>query len=138
MQKISWSDKFSVGFESIDNQHAKIIQLINTLIEHQNDSMDSKIMVDTIAELLKYSSQHLEYEEKLLKSLEYPEYTQHKEFHVEYVEVIAGYSIEAITTKNMSPTVFMEFLKHWWTEHILKEDMKFKPFLLAIQKHNMR
>jgi len=138
MDKISWSDKFSVGLKSIDEQHIKIIELINTLIEHQNAPLDSDIMMDTITKLLKYSSQHLEYEEKLLKSLEYPVYKEHKELHSEYVETISGYTIEAINSKKIDVIVFLNFLKHWWSEHILIEDMKFKPFLMTVQKHNIR
>jgi hemerythrin len=138
MNKISWTDKFSVGYESLDNQHMKIIQLINTLIDHRDMPINSEVMEDIIGELLKYSSQHLEYEENLLQSLEYPEYQEHKKLHAEYVETIAGYTIEAINTKVIKTPVFLNFLKYWWAEHILKEDMKFKPFLIAIQKHNVR
>jgi len=138
MEKISWSDKYSVGYKDIDNQHMKIIQLINTLIENKNASVNSKVMEDILSELLKYSSQHLAYEENLLMSLEYPECIEHKELHKEYVDTMSEYTIDAISNKSIDTSIFLKFLKYWWTEHILKEDMKFKPFLLAIQQHNIR
>ena len=67
MDKIIWSKDFSVGCEAIDEQHKKIVELINILIVHHNASVHSETIAYVINELMLYSLHHLEYEEKLLE-----------------------------------------------------------------------
>ena len=129
MDKIIWVDEYSVGHKTLDIQHKELIELINKLYEYRNESIDSETINDIITELLKFQNHHLEYEEELLKSLGYPGYKEHKASHAEYTKTISGYTIEAIIKKNIRPIDYLKFIKHWLFDHILVEDMKFKPFL---------
>ncbi len=128
MKKIVWTDKYSVGVNSIDIQHRKIIELINILIEHHNDTADSDTVFNVLQEMMKYAQKHLDDEEKLLEKYEYPELMQHAAIHVAYLERVAEFSFEVMALNNDISTELLEFLKNWWIQHILQEDMKYRPF----------
>lgn len=109
MDKITWSPESSVGHKSLDQQHSKIIKIINSLIDHQHESLSSEAIMEAFEELTRYSRHHLEYEEALLHELRYPDYSEHCDFPLQYMETIADYTVEASTTKNITPNDFLEF-----------------------------
>jgi len=127
--KITWSDDYSVGDKKIDQQHKKIISFINTLVEHSEERISSEIIVDTLDELMKYASEHLEYEEKRLTELKYPELNEHIKHHQHYLETITEFNISASNNDTKSLNKLIRFLTQWWSEHILHEDMKYKPLV---------
>jgi len=128
MKEINWTDEFSVGVAQLDEQHKKIIELINRLIQEQGLSVHSETLQDALSEMLKYSGQHLRYEEKLLRENNYPDFEDHEKFHEAYMEKVGGFSISAFDADNRVPKEVIEYLKNWWENHILNEDMKYKSF----------
>ncbi len=129
MDKITWSEKFSVGDTSLDSQHVYIIDLINRLIDCENHPANPDLISDTLSEINDYSRYHLEYEENLLEKLEYPEYNEHKIFHLEYLEKTTDFSSKGSPFDNKLTLEMLDFLTDWWLNHILVEDIKYKPFL---------
>jgi len=129
MDKIIWSKDFSVGNILIDEQHKKIVELINILIVHHNASVHSETLAYVINELMLYSQHHLECEEKLLEELQYPELSQHKKVHLKYKKKVTDIAMKVTNYDKEMPVELLEFLKDWWFNHILKEDMAYKPFL---------
>ena len=129
VDKIIWSEDFSVGCEALDEQHKKIVELINILIVHHNASVHSETIAYVINELMLYSLHHLEYEEILLKELQYPEFSQHKEDHSNYKGKVGDIVLKVSKDNKETPVELLEFLQEWWSNHILKEDMAYKPFL---------
>jgi hemerythrin len=125
MNKITWKDEYSIGHEKIDDQHKKIVDLINELDESDSPEITTSI----ISKVNGYVRQHLDYEEQLLKSLEYPEFEQHKELHTQYAKEISNLTVKATFLDDFAPGELLEFLKKWWDNHILVEDKKYKNFI---------
>ncbi len=59
---------------------------------------------------------------------DYPGYDAHKAQHKEFVKRIAMLCIETMHQSKTVPTEIIEYLKFWWTAHILKTDMQYKTF----------
>ena len=131
MQEIIWNDDYSVGVQQLDEQHKKIISFINTLVNDNNLSVHSESLNEVLTEMLKYSIEHLRYEENLLKENNYPEFDSHKQFHEDYIERSSEFSISAMDSDYRVPTGVISYLRDWWEHHILKEDMKYKEFFRA-------
>lgn len=128
MEKIIWTDDFSVGVRKLDEQHKKIINFLNLLIESPDLSVHSETLNRVLPELLRYSTEHLYYEEKLLKDNNYPDFEDHKRFHVDYIDKISDISIGSMGLDSRAPFELIYYLKHWWENHILREDMKYRAF----------
>ena len=134
MEKIIWSEDYSMGIQSLDGQHQKIIDYVNTLIDYYNNDISSKNIADICDELLSLAYSHFEYEEILLKELDYPELElkQHTDVHSAFKDIITELVIKSINRNDQKiPVEILQFMKDWWVDHILKEDMKYKPFLIS-------
>ena len=128
MEKICWKEEYSVGVEKIDRQHRHLFEIINKLIDRSGSSGDSGQVRETLTEMLNYAKEHFTDEEELMQEYGYPEIESHKEHHIYFFKTTAELSINALNNQSMVSREIVEFLKLWWTLHILKVDMKYKEF----------
>ncbi|MGD1042644.1 MAG: bacteriohemerythrin [Sedimentisphaerales bacterium] len=139
MEKIRWKDEYSVGVEKIDRQHRHLFEIINRLIDRSGSSGDSKLVSETLTEMLNYAKEHFTTEEELMQEYGYPEIESHKEQHIYFFKTTAELSISALNNQSINAPnnqsvvlrEIVEFLKLWLTLHILKCDMKYKEFFKA-------
>ena len=128
MKQIEWTDDFSVGVASLDEQHKKIINFINKLIDQPEIDVHSETVHDILAEMLMYSKEHLYDEEMLLRKNGYPHFDSHVHYHMSYLEKFVDLSMSATESNETVPADLLAFLRDWWINHILNEDMKYKSF----------
>ena len=130
MTKITWNDSFSVGIDSLDQQHQKIIELINQFVDQEDQPFDRDHLGSVLSDLIEYGFEHLRLEEDLLEEHGYPDFQKHKHEHLLYVQKVTQ---TAKRKTSLSQQEFIElghFLNEWWTEHILEEDMRYRPFFM--------
>ena len=129
MDKIIWLEEFSVGDGALNSQHMYIIDLINRLIDCQNNGVSAQEISSIMSEISDYSRYHLEYEESLLQEINYSEFTEHKALHLKYLEKTQDYSLKSYNSSSEVTSEILVFLKDWWLNHILVEDMKYKSVI---------
>ena len=139
MNYMEWEDSFNLDIESIDQQHSKLVEIINLLYETtQPDSSKDELhaLVDVldkearaINKMLEYTVFHFRYEENLLQENQYPEYKSHKQRHDSFTKEVAMYKKHFDSAENVDVNEMMSFLKSWLREHILIEDKKYVPYL---------
>lgn len=128
MDLIEWSDGYSVGIESIDQQHQKIINLINSLAENPDNLSNSKVVSALLNEMISYALEHFNFEEALLKENGYPDFDNHHAKHVAYSKKIGNLCAASMSHTKVTPEELKENLCDWWIQHILKEDMAYSKF----------
>ncbi|OOZ39970.1 bacteriohemerythrin [Solemya elarraichensis gill symbiont] len=128
MKKIIWEDEFSVGVEELDRQHKQIIEVINTLADKPRMFRRFQNVSSALMELTNYVSEHFLLEEKLLQENGYPNLLEHPKKHTLYSNKIVDFCQGSLDGKRDVPTELIDFLTHWWTNHILHEDMQYKAF----------
>jgi len=128
MEKINWTDEFSVGVKALDDQHKQIIDLINILIDSSNRSVNSETIFNVLKQMMSYAQKHLDFEEQLLEEHKYFDLMNHAATHVKYLEKVAKFSFDTMAHDESIPEALLEFLQNWWQHHILEDDMKYKAF----------
>ena len=128
MEKIIWDETFSVGVRDLDAQHKQIVIMVNTLIEMGDTKVNSEIISDTLTKMTQYAIEHFQKEEQYMIEYSYPEYPAQRKHHQEFKKKTAGFSMETMLHKATVPTEIFTYLKLWWTNHILQEDMQYKQF----------
>lgn len=130
---ISWNQNYSVGVEALDRHHQKLASLINLLAEQGDDNIKSEKIVDILTALVNYAEYHFSHEEDLMAAAEYGELETHRLEHRHFCEIIAetcyGATLGIIGVKEL-----FNYLTRWWKNHILLEDMKYKPYLAATKE----
>ncbi len=128
MEKIIWGENFSVGVRVLDEQHKQIVFMVNTLIEMNDVDVDSEAISDTLTKMTQYAISHFEKEEQYMVEYGYPEYPVQKRQHQEFKMKTVDFCMGAMARSVAVPTEIFTYLRSWWTNHILKEDMKYKTF----------
>jgi hemerythrin len=128
MEKITWGENFSVGVRDLDAQHKQIVIMVNTLIEMNETKVDSEIISDTLTKMTQYAIEHFQKEEQYMLDYGYPEYSSQRKQHQEFKKKTVDFCMETMLHKTTVPTEIFTYLKLWWTNHILQEDMKYKKF----------
>ncbi|MGM0443319.1 MAG: bacteriohemerythrin [Fibrobacterota bacterium] len=129
MDTINWNESYSVGVERFDEQHKRIIALINRLIEAEQNHISAEDISDTLDAMTRYSSEHFTYEEELLKEYDYPKLENQEREHKAFIKKTVNFCMNTMVNKERVPEEMLSYLREWWINHILKEDMEYKEYL---------
>jgi hemerythrin len=122
-----WTEKMSVGEETIDKQHQKLLFQTNALIDAMIFGGSSNEVADALHFLESYIDEHLSYEEAYMQKNGFHDYDAHKTMHDNFREKYADLrkKIEAGVTSDAVLIQMEEFLGQWWINHIGHEDRKY-------------
>jgi len=129
MEKIVWNDEFCTGLAEIDAQHKSIIDQINYLIDNLKSKDTTSLNHEIIKKLDKYASEHFATEEKYLRKVNYPNLENHLKAHENFKLRTIHTAVKVIKGHEDVPKETIQFLKDWWSNHILKMDMEYKNFI---------
>lgn len=127
MSLISWNNDFSVNIKKIDNQHKKLVELLNKLHDGMKEGKGKEILKDILNELINYTEFHFSTEERLFKEYNYPDYKIHKKEHEDLTQKTKKIQQE-FTGQTTIVIETLNFLKNWIYNHILKTDKKYASF----------
>lgn len=126
-----WQRDYETGIESIDIEHKKIIDHYEKLYTHMKAGKGHEYYKELIVFLDSYIKEHFAHEEEYLERINYDGISEqlafHREFEHEIEKIIRDHEHTPIT--NLDLIKMNLFLKDWFLEHILVEDVKIKAFL---------
>lgn len=125
---LRWSDRYSVGNNDIDNDHRRLFEIINLLQEMQYTSEKNGQFAEVLSSLFDYSLYHFNREEEYMNQISYDEIEAHKKEHKKYIVKISTFNSDFFSVRRPEETAVIEFLKNWWTGHILQSDVKYELF----------
>ena len=129
--KLTWEEKYSVGVEEIDNQHKKMFQTINELLEAIHTNSSEECLGSIIKDLVEYKKFHFATEEKYFKEFNFDGAEDHIARHQEFTA-----KLSALKDKYSEYTVefafeLIDFLEDWLINHLMVVDQKYKECFLA-------
>jgi len=125
MEFITWRDSYSVKVPSIDEQHQKLVSLINHLYNKFYEGLDKNDLENLFGELEQYAVYHFNYEERFMKLYSYKGFNEHQEEHESFKEKIAEYKKKLDPNKTVDIIDLINFLKDWLLKHIMGTDRKY-------------
>ena len=120
-----WEDKYSVGIQSIDNQHKEIFMLLNKLLEAMKMGHANDVTIQIIQELERYAVIHFQKEEYFFQRFNYQGSAEHITEHQNFIKKIAVLKSEINSGKMILTIELLRFLKDWIDHHILVVDKKY-------------
>lgn len=127
MPKITWSEKLEIGIASIDEQHRRLIDLINELQDHI-ESGELVLANQTLQALIEYKTFHCAHEEELLLQAGFPFLKPHKRAHRHCINECADFYRHAEEGEYTAHKA-LAFVKPWMVQHIRGEDMDYAEFV---------
>jgi hemerythrin-like metal-binding protein len=125
---IFWQDSYSVGLESIDNQHRRLFDLVNTILETRQGLANPANEGEIMQSLLSYVREHLKFEEELMAESGYPDLAAHAEQHYHFVISVIE-KMKLALNGRLPYKELAEMLGNWLTTHVMGVDQKYAPWL---------
>ena len=131
--QFAFTSKYRVGIEKIDQEHAKLFQIIadaNEVIhaEFVHDKYDEIVRI--LTELQDYTKEHFRGEEAYMEKVAYPELAAQKKAHESFEEKLAEINLEQVDDNQQEYLEeLVDFLLKWLSVHILHMDRKIGEFV---------
>lgn len=132
-----WNENFQTGIPIVDEQHRKLVDLLNKLASHLAYGVDQPALNSVFDELADYTQYHFRSEEDLWRQyLSADELAlEHEKTHQDFVAEIASLRgrQDALATEQVVEEVVI-FLTHWLAFHILETDKHLAKIVLFVQR----
>ena len=129
MDLFQWKDCYSVGIKKVDEQHKKIVGLLNDLYESMKAGKGKETLGVVLKDLFEYTKTHFVTEESLLALYKFPDFEEHQKKHEKMKEHVLILNQKFVSGEISSPLQITNFLKEWLAKHILETDKVYGPFL---------
>jgi hemerythrin len=120
-----WKDSMSVKSEEIDNQHKKLVGMLNELYMAFINKEHKEKMDAVINQLIDYTRYHFDTEEKYFIAFRYPDKENHIKEHKQFKEKINEFVKDYKANSNTLTYKVINFLRDWLMNHIMVTDMKY-------------
>ena len=131
--KIQWQSRYDTGIAEVDDDHRRLVGLINdldTVLDGNGDLQRVGMIIDALVD---YTDYHFSREEKMLVRAGYAEAEDHGLAHAQFGhflgELVGGCMLNP---SRETATKVRDYLQEWLLDHILVEDMKFVPVVKAV------
>lgn len=132
-----WNENFNTGLAKIDEQHRKLVQLLNLLASHVAFESDIPVLNVIFDQLADYAVYHFKTEEAI-----WHEYfpgddleSNHMDTHTSFIDAVVRLRGES-NTKPVETVIneVLAFLTRWLVSHILENDRYLAMVALAMQQ----
>ena len=91
MAILTWNDSYSVNVKEIDQQHKKLFDMLNSLLEAMKEGKGKEIVGTIIKDMQSYTVIHFGTEERYMQKFEYPDYPKHKSEHEKFISKLSSF-----------------------------------------------
>ncbi|MBN2773672.1 MAG: hemerythrin family protein [Prolixibacteraceae bacterium] len=120
-----WTDQLSVGIQEIDNQHKKLVGLLNGLYQAFMNRQHVEVVGKIIDEMAAYAAYHFETEEKYFALFRYAESSAHIQEHLEFKQKVDEFILKFKKNNGALTYEVMNYLRKWLNNHIMISDKKY-------------
>lgn len=127
--KVKWTDDWLCGIDSINQEHKKLLELGNEMVENSYKFSKQEEIIQHVSIFFTYMIEHFENEEINLKNVDYEHYQHHLDTHRKLIKKFNDLKKELEET-NARPEELLNFmLNDMLIGHIEEEDLTYFPFL---------
>lgn len=124
-QFVVWKDEYSVGIESLDYDHKKLLTLINqlqTAVLYQTGELFEKELLD---EVVAYTKYHFDREEKMMEETGYTDIEAHKKGHRVMIAKVDTFLSDYEKQGHEVLEGVALYLRDWLVQHINGTDQEY-------------
>jgi len=130
--ELEWKEEYSLNIRTIDDQHKKLLGIINKLSSTNTSMTVTQRCMGAIDELESYAIYHFGEEERFFKRFDYTNKKDHIHQHRKFMVIISEFrsELERLNDEKEIAQVacrMHDYLQGWFIDHIMGEDRKYVP-----------
>lgn len=129
IKQIKWSKAYELGIDYIDDDHKKLMHLLNQFSIAYDYAQCEEFERDALTELVRYTKYHFRREEALMQEYGYPNLAAHKEEHKAMIDAVDGYVKIYHEQGHDSLKKVTNLLEFWLVNHIQEADKEYSDYL---------
>lgn len=118
---MAWRDEYSCGNELIDQQHKRLVDLINRLHADYHLGRSNDMLYAHFISLFQYVSEHFLHEENLMTVYRLPLADQHRAEHAKFRKQVEEL-FEEYGQGRCEIITLLELLQGWFIDHVTDTD----------------
>jgi hemerythrin len=122
MALFAWNDDFNVGSKFIDDDHKKLVKLVNDFHDAMEQGRGNDVVGKVLHNLVIYTKEHFQREESEMLRIKYPKYLAHKLEHDQLISEVAQLQKSFADGRAMLTVKISKFLRDWLVSHIQQTD----------------
>jgi hemerythrin len=130
MAFMEWDDRFSVNITTIDDQHKKLIGMVNTFYDSIQDGKKAAFG-SLLKDLVNYTIYHFSTEEKYMERFNYPEIESHKQEHRLFTDKVLDVKKRFEDGRFVVTLEITNYLKDWIAQHVLGTDKRYASCFIS-------
>ena len=124
MALIKWQKEYSIGITKLDNQHKKIIKIVNEAIRQQFAQPNGEEIEEILNSLQEYIREHFKTEEEYMLKHQYSGYEEQRNEHNKFIDRLFEAQKEYMKNGRVTSINIFNFVWDWFSQHILIVDKK--------------
>jgi len=124
MSLLQWKPEYSVGIQSMDDEHREMIDLINSTYEKLKSDTDADQVEDYLGEILSTISMHFALEERIMRKAGYGEFQAHKDDHELLLDRLRDLMDDFFVDPTNGSSRLEQSLSDWFAGHFSTFDAR--------------
>ena len=129
IKQIKWSDEYNIGIEYIDQDHKKLVHLLNQFSIAYDYAQCEDFEREALTDLVSYTKYHFKREEKLMADYGYPGLVEHQKEHQAMIDTVDDYVKIYEKQGHDSLKQVTNLLTFWLFNHIQESDKQYRDYL---------
>lgn len=128
---VEWSEELSVGVDEIDNDHKKLLEIVNQFYDAYRFSGRRSTVLSALADIADYATWHFDHEERIMRREKFPGLDNHIQQHTALLDGLAGLIAGFETGRADITEATLDFLSAWVLVHLKTEDLELGRWIRA-------
>ena len=124
MSLLQWKPEYSVGIQSMDDEHREMIDLINATYEKLKSNADADQVEEYLGEIFSTISMHFALEERIMRSAAYGEFQAHKDDHEVLLDRLRDLMDDFFVDPTSGASRLEQSLSNWFAGHFSTFDAR--------------
>lgn len=129
MPLLEWDKSFELGIKQYDEHHMYLVALLNEAYDNFIGGANTEILGAVLDKLIDYATYHFAAEEQWMDVQGYEGLTRHREEYNTFSRRVVEIRNDFHEGKTHLSLEVLIFLKDWLSDHILRTDAGYAPFV---------
>lgn len=129
MPAIEWDDRMGIGLDPVDEQHRKLVELINAMADAVARGASRTEVSGFIRQFYDYTARHFQEEESLMDHFTYPQYFNQVRQHLDCSMQALEYHRRYLEEADFDPRELLDYIVRWFKKHTMGIDQTLAGYL---------